>query len=318
MIRLLMLIWILWLTAAAWGVPQPRIELREVSTVRNAQFTLGEVATFTGVDAETQARLAKVVLGTSPLPGLERTITLEQVCIRLRQHGFEPERFELTVPAKVTVRRQKYAIDAEQIAQAAIGKVRLALGLPPDALVECDAPIRHVSVADGNAQITPGEPRPLGAGLYSVPVQVACASGATVGVHVRLRVSLRREVVVAQRAIRTGEAIDADSIALQPIALNRDDPHLLTDPTEAVGKIARRPIAAGQPFRRSDIDAPAVVRRGQNVKLQVRLNGAMVEADAVVLQDGQVGARIRVQVTDTRKTLLATVLGAETVAVDVP
>jgi flagella basal body P-ring formation protein FlgA len=315
--RLLILTNILWLTAAAWCAPQPRIELHEISTVRDAQFTLGEIAAIAGVDADTQARLAKVVLGSSPLPGLERTITLEQVRTRLRQHGFEPERFELIVPARVTIRRQKCTIDPEQIAHAAIAKVRLSLALPSDALVECDAPIRPLSVVDGSPQIIAGDPRTLGGGLYLVPVQVTDASGMTQGVHVRLRVLLQRKVVVAKRAIQRGEAIDAETIALVPMTLRHDDSHFMNELPEALGKIARRALSAGQPIRRSDLDTAAVVRRGQNLKLLVRLHGAVVEADAVALQDGKAGARIRVQVTDTRKTLLATVLSAEAVSVDV-
>ncbi|MGC8782955.1 MAG: flagellar basal body P-ring formation chaperone FlgA [Armatimonadota bacterium] len=306
-----------WVATSAWCAPQPRIALRDLSIVKNAQFTLGDVATFTGVDAQTQARLAGVVLGTSPLPGLERVMTSEQIATRLRQHGFRPEAFDIVTPQKIVVRRETYLFRAQQAIEAAIHELREAISLPDDAQIVCNTPPRDLSLPNDEVQVTAGAPRALGAGLYLVPVKVACSGTSPITLNVCLHVVRWREVLVARRAIRTGEAIDAESVAVQRIATDMDASDLLTDPAEVIGKIACRPLTTGQPLKRSAVDEPAVVRRGQNVNLLVRLGGAVVETGAVALQDGKVGARIRVQVADTRKTLLATVTDAETVTVDV-
>lgn len=316
--RPLFLTIILALATGAWCVQQPRIELRDFSVVKNAQFTLGEIATFTGADAQMQARLAAVVLGTSPLPGLERTIAPEQILTRLRQHGLRPEAFEMVTPAKIVVRREAHLFRAQQAVEAAVQKLREVMQIGEDAQAVCDAPLRDLLLPNSNVQVSAGEPRALGTGLYLVPVQVTCDGTPPITLNVRLRVSRWREVLVARRAICTGEVIDNDKVTIQRLVLETEDTDLITDPVEALGKVARRPVAMGQPVKRSAIDEPAVIRRGQNVKLLVQLNGAVIETDAVALQDGKAGARIRVQVTDTRKTLLATVADAETVTVDVP
>jgi len=304
------------LAAGAWGVQQPRIEVREVSTVKKAQFTLGDVATFRGVDAQMEARLAGVVLGTSPLPGLERAITTEQIVTRLRQHRIRPEAVEIVAPTRIVVRREAHLFPGQQAIDAAIQKLRETASLPDDVQAICDAPVRDLSLPAGDVRVCAGEPRSLGTGLYLVPVQVACSGSPPVTLNVRLRVNRCREVLVAQRTIRAGEAIESDMVAIQRIAVATDDPDLLSDPAEVAGKIARYRVAAGQPLKRSAVEEPVVIHRGQNVKLLVRLAGAVVETSAVALQDGKASARIRVQVTDTRKTLLATVLDAETVTVD--
>lgn len=297
-------------------VQQPRIAVRELSVVKSAQFTLDEVATFSGMDTQTQARLSGVVLGTSPLPGLERTITAEQIVTRLRQHGFRPEGFDIVTPQKIVVRREAYLFRAQHAVDTAVQKLRETVLSGDDAQVVCDIPPRDFSLSNSNVQVSAGEPRGLGAGLYLVPVQVMCEGAPPVTLNVRLRVSRWREVLVARRAIRTGEAINSDMVILQRIAFHSEDPDLLTDPAAVVGKVARCPIAIGQPVKRSAIDEPALIRRGQNVKLLVQLDGAVIETSAVALQDGKAGALIRVQVADTRKTLLATVADAETVTVD--
>lgn len=314
--RWLIPILVVTLATGVWCAQQPRIEVRELSVVKSAQFTLGDVATFSGVDTQTQARLAGVVLGASPLPGLERTISIEQVVTRLRQHGFRPEGFEIVPPAKIVVRREAHLFRSQQAVETAVQKLRETVLLGDDAKVVCDTPPRDFSLPNSSVQVSAGEPRGLGAGLYLVPVQVMCEGAPPLTLNVRLRVSQWREVLVARRAIRTGEAINSDMVALQRIAFDSEDPDLLTDPAEVVGKVARRPIAIGQPVKQSAIDEPALIQRGQSVKLLVQLGGAVIETSAVALQDGKAGARIRVQVTDTRKTLLATVADAETVTVD--
>jgi flagella basal body P-ring formation protein FlgA len=315
--RALIPILILVQAAGAWGFQQPRIVVREQSAVKNVQFTLGEVAIFSGVDAHMQAKLSGVVLGTSPLPGLERTLTPEQIVTRLRQHGLRPEAFEMITPAKIVVRREAHLFRAQQAVEVAAQKVRE--GMPPgeEARIVCDSPLRDLSLPNSNVQVLAGEPRVLGAGLYLVPVQVRCEEIPPITLPVRLRVSRWREVLVARRAIHTGEVIDNDMVAVQRLALDTEDADLMTDPAEALGKVARRPVAIGQPVKRSAIDDPAVIRRGQNVKLLVLLRGAVIETTAIALQDGKAGARIRVQVVDTRKTLLATVVDAETATVDI-
>lgn len=304
------------LATGVWCAQQPRIEVRDLSVVKSPQFALGDVATFSGTDNQTQERLAGVVLGTSPLPGLERTITVQQIVTRLRQHGFRPEAFEIVAPAKIVVRREAHLFRAQQAVEAAVQKLRETVLLGDGDQVVCDTPPRDFSLPNSNVQVSAGEPRGLGAGLYLVPVRVMCEGTSPVTLHVRLRVSLWREVLVARRAIHTGEAISSDMVVLQRIAFASEDPDLFTDPAEVMGKVARRPIAIGLPVKRSAIDEPALVRRGQNVKLLVQLDGAVIETSAVALQDGKAGARIRVQVADTRKTLLATVADAETVTVD--
>lgn len=314
--RLLWLIIVTWTAVSAWSVQQPRIHLRESSTVTGARFTLGEVATFEGIDAHTEARLKAVVLGTSPLPGLKRTITREQVLTRLRQHGFQPEAFEIVAPARVVVERKAYALPPQQVVEAAVQKLRQSANLPNNAQVECDAPPRTPSLPHDNVQITAGAPRTLGAGYYMVPVLVTCDGTDPVTLNVRLRVKVWREAVVATQAIRTGEAIDLDAVTLQQVAISEDNSDLITDPSEVAGKIARRPIPAGQPIWRAALDEPAVIRRGQSVKLLVNLDGAVIEAGAIAQQDGKAGDRIRVQVIDTRKTLLATVVDTQTVTLD--
>lgn len=302
----------------AWADPTPRIEVRERSTVQGAQFTLGEVATISGADAPTAERLRAVVLGSSPLPGLERPLTREQILIRLRQHGFQPEAFTLVTPARMVICREKKTLQGQQLVEAVVATLRNALNLPDDAQVECPTPPHDVSLPQGEVRLTAGEPRVLGGGWYSVPLYVSTGRGALATLNVRLRVGFWREVVVTQRSLRPGEVVDDTAVATGRFLVYDEGGDFLTTAEEACGKVVRQTIPARQPLRRSALEEPALIRRGQQVKLLVQMDGAVIEASALALQDGKAGARIRVQVVDTRKTLTATVVDSQTVQMCVP
>lgn len=306
------------LLVTVWAAPAPRIQVRERSTVQGAQFTLGDVATFSGVDASTEARLRAVVLGSSPLPGLERSLTREQILTRLRQHGFQPEAFTLLTPASMAVCREKKTLPAQQVVEAAVAALRSTLKLADDSQVECPTPPQDVSLPQGEAQLTAGEPRALGSGWYTVPIYLSTGRGARSTLNIRLRVGFWREVVVTQRSLRPGDVVDETAIATERLLVYDEGGDFLTAAEEACGKVVRQTIPARQPLRRSALEEPALIRRGQQVKLLVQMDGAVIEASAVAQQDGKAGARIRVQVVDTRKTLTATVIGAQTVQVSLP
>jgi len=303
---------------AAWATPAPRIEVRERSAVQAAQFTLGDIATISGVDASTEARLRAVVLGSSPLPGLERPLTREQILIRLRQHGFQPEAFTLVTPARMVICREKKTLQGQQLVEAAVAALRNALNLPDDAQVECPTPPQDVSLPQGEAQLTAGEPRALGGGWYAVPIYLSTGRGARSTLNMRLRVGFWREVVVTQRSLRPGDVVDDTAVATERFLVYDEGGDFLTAAEEVCGKVVRQTIPARQPLRRSALEEPALIRRGQQVKLLVQMDGAVIEASALALQDGKAGALIRVQVVDTRKTLTATVVDSQTVQMSVP
>lgn len=295
-----------------------RIEVNETSVVNQTQFTLGEIARFSGMDANTQQQLAKIVIGSSPLPGLERVVTREQVITRLRQYGFHPEMFEINMPKRATVRREAYSLNVQRVVETAIHQLRQTLSLPEEAEVTCDTPPRDIPLPKQEPVLVAAPPRALGEGLYLVPVEVQCEGAPASTLSVRLRVRWNRAVVVALRALKAGEIVSPEAVTVQVVSLARDDARVATAPQQVIGKTLTRPLRAGQPVPTDALENPPLIRRGQLVKIQLRLPGATIETTATALQEGGTGARIRVQVTDTRKIVTATVLDAETVSLETP
>ncbi len=84
---------------------------------------------------------------------------------------------------------------------------------------------------------------------------------------------------------------------------------------EIVGMQLRRPIAAGQPFRLSDLMRPPLVQRGAVVRMEFSERDLSVSAQATAIDDGAEGDRIRVQNLNSHAFVYADVVGPDHVRV---
>ncbi len=89
---------------------------------------------------------------------------------------------------------------------------------------------------------------------------------------------------------------------------------------QVIGMELKRSVAAGQPLRMGEMMRPALVRRGAVVQMQLQVGGLSVAGQAIAVENGAEGDRIRVQNMNSRALLTAQVTGAGTVRVmpDVP
>lgn len=78
---------------------------------------------------------------------------------------------------------------------------------------------------------------------------------------------------------------------------------------QIVGMQLRRPVAAGQPLRLTDLTRPPLVQRGSTVQIELSLSGLSVTGQAVALDAGAGGEKIRVQNMSSHALLFAQVVG---------
>jgi flagella basal body P-ring formation protein FlgA len=78
---------------------------------------------------------------------------------------------------------------------------------------------------------------------------------------------------------------------------------------QIVGMELRRPLAAGQPLRLTDLIRPPLVQRGATVRIELSSAGLSVTGQAIALDAGADGERIRVQNMTSHAYLFAQVIG---------
>jgi flagella basal body P-ring formation protein FlgA len=183
----------------------------------------------------------------------------------------------------------------------------------------------------GNAQVNaaPVDPRlhlpACGAALESSAnnpnagnawsVAVHCSTPSAWTVYVPVRVSERRQVLVLMRSLAPGTPVPADAVILQERDVASLPLGYLEHPEDVIGKLLRRPVAAGAALTPDAVTAPASIRRGQQVTLLGQAGGLSVRADGTALSDGASGDHIRVENIDSHRIVEGGVRGDGTVEV---
>lgn len=133
------------------------------------------------------------------------------------------------------------------------------------------------------------------------------ASGWRQDFVVRARVSAVVAVTAAQ--VAPNQPISPDQVTLE-----RRDVTLVSDaigaPELAVGQTSRRSLRAGEILRSSQLAAPLVIKRGDQVQMVARVEGIEVSMAGEALDPGVLGAVVRVRNTASGQVVRMRVAGA--------
>jgi len=123
------------------------------------------------------------------------------------------------------------------------------------------------------------------------------------------------QIPVPKRLISAGDVISADDLEWQPVHLTRLSGNSLTDAEQLVGRMAKRPLKAGQILRQSDVAVSPVIHKNDLIRLVVRTGQMTLSVQGKALQDAALGQTIRVINVNSNRQLSGTVVDAGTVAV---
>ena len=108
---------------------------------------------------------------------------------------------------------------------------------------------------------------PGGQTVGNVTVGVRCAGTKPWTLYVQASVKLRQQVVVLARPVPRGSVITAADIRLEERDIGTLVSGFMTEPGEAVGLQATRPLTAGFALNPRVVSPPKLIQRGQRVTL---------------------------------------------------
>lgn len=126
-----------------------------------------------------------------------------------------------------------------------------------------------------------------------------------------------REIAVLTRPVARGEAISIDDVTFMP-ATRATPADAITELDALVGMSARRSLAADRPLRPGDVMVTPLVKRGEPVTLLFQSGAVRITLRGRALEDGGAGETIRVQNSDSERTVEAIVEGPGLARVLVP
>lgn len=143
--------------------------------------------------------------------------------------------------------------------------------------------------------------RAVGTTGTTVTVELACSGPSSWTIYVTVQVSRQAEVLVLNRAMRAGETVGSSDISVRTREVAGLTQATLTDVSLAVGRTARRALAAGAVVAPDDLQSPRLVRRGQPLTLVGRVGRLVVRADGKALADGGSGDTILVENLNSKR-----------------
>jgi flagella basal body P-ring formation protein FlgA len=127
-----------------------------------------------------------------------------------------------------------------------------------------------------------------------------------------VRAKLTAMVVVAAVPVAANEPLADDQVALERRDISAiADP--ISAPEQAVGQSSRRPLRTGDVLRSSQLAAPVLVKRGDQVVMLARRDGIEVSTSGEALDAGSRGAIVRVRNSGSGQVVRMRVTGAGTV-----
>lgn len=244
------------------------------------------------------------VIGYAPMPGAVRNFTRLELESIARSHRLVLP----TSPAEVCfVVPQSDHIDESAVLTA------MRKSLPGEASVVI-VELPKISVPQGDFQFAMegiDPPQPADPTVQTWKGFIRYGANRRMPVWARVRITLERSVVVAKRALKPGETITSDAVEVflrnGPIRPDR----IASSEVEVVGKTVLRSVKAGEAVAISSLDRPALVRRGDAVKVEVINGETHLLFSAVAETNARAGEQVQLRNTSSGKKFFARLESAD-------
>lgn len=278
-------------TSVCFPVSGERILMRDLAAALPA---------FVAADAEQ-------VLGFAPGPGVQRRFSAREVSRIALRNAIEIDASAVCFERKLT------PLTREQVMST------LRASLPGGAELEL-LEFSHVQIPEGPLEFPRGGLPPARQDAPRDPViwrgNVKYASAQSMPVWAKTRVWISLPCVIAAHDLPPGKPIGPDQIRMGTID---SGPYAQADALsaeQAVGLAPRRLIRAGQAVRRSVVEMPLEVERGETVGLEAHFGGAFLKSRVRAESSGRVGETIPVRNIESNKSFQARVIRKGWVAVE--
>ncbi len=225
--------------------------------------------------------------------------------------------FSLSFPYFVGVENANAVTSYEKISARLNDYVAEALSLKPS-----EIEIATLKPANGAMQFFPGKVthiRPakleklLGRVLFALTTQPP--QGRIFVQWVLADIARLQKVVVVTHPLKRHHVIEKGDLSIQTIRVkNRETPYA-SDPGRLVGKRMKRALRMGQAIRTDRIEENPIILRGDRIVLSLKIGGLSIATTGLAKEDGLLGALIKVVNLDSRKTVMAKVIGPAQVRV---
>ena len=280
--------------------PEIRVEIEAEAAIRGTQIELGDLASVKTADPELDERLLHLDLGNPPQPGYVRTITRNDVLLRLMREGFPVARIRIGGAEKSYLQPVSHNLTADELEREAMSILdRTILGEEHgDVTYKLRSRLSMQRVPVGResrelrSRIRDGK---LGSNTVQVDIDVIIdgATFKTIPLYFGLTRSYRVLAIVSD--VAKGAELNEENVGWQDIEIQFRPENYITDFEQLRGQVASKRLRRGDVLSVSHLEPRALFRSGDVIQLAI--GGGMIKVKTRVraLEDGHYGKFIRVQ-----------------------
>jgi len=288
------------------AIPAAAASLRPLTTLDAPVVRLSDLFDDAGPRADR-------VLGPGPVPGARIVVEATQLAAIARQFGVDwrpaspADRSVLDRPGRLLPREEFFAAMRE-----ALG----AVGAPSDGELDLPGYTAPMVPLESHTDVAVEQLDYEGvSGRFTATLVITGTGMPTQRTHVSGRVQEMVELPVLVRRLPAGSVLRPDDLQTARVRASGVRSEIVRDATSAVGLALKRLAVAGQPLSTTDLMRPVVVQKGARVMMQLVTPGLALTGQAVALEAGGMGERIRVLNPSSRAVLEVEVVGPDRVRV---
>lgn len=147
-------------------------------------------------------------------------------------------------------------------------------------------------------------------------VGIRCDSSTPWSVYIPVSTSLTQNVMTSTRPLSAGTLLSSNDFQLSPVNVNKLSNGSVTDPTQLIGQRLKHAIGPGIPITAHDTELPTMIKRGEQVSIDVTHGLIHVSTSGVALSDGRKGENISVKNISSNRQISALVVAPGKVSVE--
>ena len=315
---LLSIFGILFFAVTALASSPIQLTLKEAVVIDQDVVRLADVASLSGVPKAVSAPIETVRVATSPLPGQTRFLSLDYIRIRLKQAGFQIDAMKFVGPQDVQISRKAAALSQDTIIPAVEKAIRRQMPWQREAVT-----IRNIRFNDDiklptgtlTHRITPNRNEDY-LGRTTLALHLFVDGELIKKTWVNADICVMADVVNVVRPLGKHQRITRQDLALMRADLSDLPSNTVRNIEDALGNRTTQMIYPGTILKTGMYALPALVKRGDIVKIVANAGPMTITATGKVKQKGARGEMVHVINTDSNRVITARVIGPGAVEVE--
>jgi flagella basal body P-ring formation protein FlgA len=141
----------------------------------------------------------------------------------------------------------------------------------------------------------------------NLTVLAACTDKTPWKIYITTKFYIYGDVVYASNTLPRSTVIQRQDIEVKQEAINNHHYASFSDINDVIGMIAKRSIRHGSVIQANLLQAPKLIKRGDDVVIMASTQGIMIKMRGTAMQDGELGQQISVKNNQSERIVKARV-----------